>query len=624
MRPLSAKLAAYSERRCEASRAGLREVAGLVERHGATPEKAGSLIRQLRALAESDVYWDEVVSIEKVAPPEPWVYDLTVAETHNFVAGNIIVHNSNIAEAIRWALGEQSPKSLRGHKMEDVVFYGSASRKPLGMAEVSLTFANDGALSVPWSEIQVSRRLYRTGESEYLLNKSLCRLRDVLDLFVGTGVNPKAYALMEQERLNQILTAKPLDRRVFIEEAAGISRYKQQRAETLGKLEGTRQNLLRVRDVMDEVKRQLVSLERQARKAQQYKALQQERRGLALTLLAAEYAGLAARDQERKTELARLREREERVRADLSQLSARQATQRAGIQETEHHLADLRQSVQKIQGELERLLERREQVGLQMRDLGEEDLRLQEEMRLIGERRQTIAGEREEKDLALQAAVLSQEVCGERVRSLEDALAELRASLQADRERLESLRLEQVRAAGERAELTRRAGELREREAQIRRRRERLGQERAEAVGEAERLESQARQIEAQRAQALSEIRGLEERRARLEAELARLEAGRSEAQSDLAESRLSLASLQSSLEALERLEREREGYGAGVRAVFAPEASGFLRGVVGTVADLLDVPAGLELAVEAALGDRLSWVVVERFEDGKAALAYL
>ena len=172
--------------------------------------------------------------------------------------------------------------------------------------------------------------------------------------------------------------------------------------------------------------------------------------------------------------------------------------------------------------------------------------------------------------------------------------------------------------------MTQRAGELREREVQIRRRRERLDLEHAEVVADAERLESQSCLLEAQRAQALSEIRDLEERRTRLDTELARLEAARSDAQADVEESRLSLAVRQSSLEALERLEREREGYGAGVRAIFAPEASERLRGVVGTVADLLDVPAGLEMAVEAALGDRLSWVVVERFEDGKAALTYL
>src|SRR5438874_12888956 len=199
---------------------------------------------------------------------------------------------SNISEAVRWALGEQSAKSLRGSRMEDLIFHGSASRKPVGLAEVGLTFSNEGTLSVPWSEIEVSRRLYRTGDSEYLLNNGVTRLRDILDLFAGTGANPRAYSVMDQDKLNHVLTAKPHERRVFIEEAAGIARYKQQRTETQGKLEATRQNLVRVRDVMEEVKRQLGSLERQARKAQQYKTLQAEKRDLGLALVAADYAGL--------------------------------------------------------------------------------------------------------------------------------------------------------------------------------------------------------------------------------------------------------------------------------------------------------------------------------------------
>ena len=174
------------------------------------------------------------------------------------------------------------------------------------MAEVSLVFHNDGQLEVPWSEVAVARRLYRTGESEYLLNRNVCRLRDIQDLFAGTGVNPKAYALMDQERLNHVLTAKPWERRVFIEEAAGIARYKQQRAETQGKLEATRQNLTRVRDVMEEVRRQLGSIERQARKARQYKALHQEKQVLDLALLAADWAALAAQHEALTREMAEL------------------------------------------------------------------------------------------------------------------------------------------------------------------------------------------------------------------------------------------------------------------------------------------------------------------------------
>src|SRR5437016_4799636 len=279
---------------------------------------------------------------------------------------------SNISEAVRWALGEQSAKSLRGQRMEDLIFHGSQSRKPVGLAEVELTFRNDGTLSVPWAEVSVARRLYRTGESEYLLNNSAARLRDILDLFAGTGANPRAYSVIDQDKLNHVLTAKPHERRVFIEEAAGIARYKQQRNETQGKLDATRQNLVRVRDVMDEVKRQLSSLERQAKKARQYKALQTTKRDLALAVLAAEYMARVVEGERLAGELTRLRDTEEGLRTRLASLAAREAQAREALQVSEHRLSDLRQAVSKVQGELERLLERREQMGVQMRELGDE------------------------------------------------------------------------------------------------------------------------------------------------------------------------------------------------------------------------------------------------------------
>ena len=311
---------------------------------------------------------------------------------------------SNISESVRWALGEQSAKSLRGQRMEDLIFHGSASRKPVGLAEVELTFANDGTLSVPWSEIGVARRLYRTGESEYLLNRQPARLRDILDLFAGTGANPRAYSVMDQDKLNHVLTAKPHERRVFIEEAAGIARYKQQRNETQGKLDAARQNLVRVRDVMDEVRRQLGSLERQARKAQQYKALQTEKRELGLALIAADFAALTTRNEALAAQLTRLRDAEQGVRSRLTGLAAREAQQRELLQASEHRLGDLRQSVQKIQGELERLLERREQMGVQLQELGEEARRLEDEIFIATERLGTIVGERETARAALAEA----------------------------------------------------------------------------------------------------------------------------------------------------------------------------------------------------------------------------
>jgi len=531
---------------------------------------------------------------------------------------------SNISESVRWALGEQSPKALRGHRMEDLIFHGSASRKPVGLAEVELTFSNDGALSVPWTEVAVTRRLYRTGESEYLLNRNVSRLRDLLDLFAGTGANPRAYSVIDQDKLNHVLTAKPAERRIFIEEAAGIARYKQQRNETQGKLDATRQNLVRVRDVMDEVRRQLGSLERQARKAQQYKALQTEQRALRLALVAADWAALSAEGARLAAELARLRDDEQALRTRGAALAAREARQREAIQESDHRLADLRQAVQKVQGELERLLERREQMGVQVRELAEEGARLEEEARATAERMGGIVGERAAARGALgEAERLAGERAGTAV-GLEAALERHRAGLAEERDRAEGLRLEQVRIAAERVDLMRDAGELRERAAQLGRRGERLAAELGEAEAEAGRLAAQRAELAAGRERAVAELGSLEDERARLAGGLAEDERRLTGAEAALANARVELAARRSSLEALAELERAREGYGAGVRAVFAEGRAAGLAGVVGTVADLLDVPPELERAIEAVLGERLQWVVVERFEHARAAVGYL
>jgi chromosome segregation protein len=529
---------------------------------------------------------------------------------------------SNVGEAVRWALGEQSAKSLRGQRMEDLIFHGSASRKPVGLAEVALQFSNDGTVSVPWSEIAVSRQLYRTGESEYLLNGAVARLRDILDLFAGTGANPRAYSVMDQDKLNHVLTAKPHERRVFIEEAAGIARYKQQRNETQGKLEQTRQNLTRVRDVMDEVRRQLGSLERQAKKAQQYKALQNERRDLALALVAADYATLTALATQLATHLASLRETEQAHRTRAAGLAAREARQREIIQASDHALSDLRQRVQKVQGELERLLERREQMGVQGRELADESVRLHEEIRSAGERLDAIVGERETARAALGEAERLSADRAVVAQALEATLEHHREMLTSDRDRLEALRLEQVRIAGERVDLVRQAGELRERGAQLARRAERLTQERAAAEAEALQLSAERATVEAAHGRAMAALSMLGVERERLQSMVGEREAELAGSEMALGDARLAYVSKSSQLEALRALEAAREGYDAGVRAVF--EAGADVAGVRGTVADLLEVPSGLERAVEAVLGERLQWVVVDRFEHARAAVEYL
>src|SRR5213076_1980992 len=479
---------------------------------------------------------------------------------------------SNVGDAVRWALGEQSSRSLRGQRMEDLIFGGSQSRKPVGLAEVELTFRNDGTLSVPWAEVSVARRLYRTGESEYLLNGGAARLRDILDLFAGTGANPRAYSVMDQDKLNHVLTAKPHERRVFIEETAGIARYKQQRNETQGKLDATRQNLVRVRYVMDEVKRQLSSLERQAKKAQQYKALQTTKRDLSLAVIAAEYMVRVAEGERLAGELTLLRDQEQALRTRSAQLAAREARQRERLQESDHRLSDLRQSVQKVQGELERLLERREQMGVQLAELGEETLRLDAEIRATSDRLGAIVGERETARESLTEASRLVEERGRTADALTAALERHREALAAERDRAEAARLEQVRVAAERVDLMRHAGELREREAQLRRRAERLAVELGQAEAEAAGIDALRASLAQARDVTRTELGELASERDRLATRLAADERRLAEAEAALANARVALAAHRSSLDALAALERAREGYGAGVRAVFEQE----------------------------------------------------
>jgi len=190
---------------------------------------------------------------------------------------------SNVSDAIRWVLGEQSARALRGGEMADVIFNGTDGRKPLGMAEVSLTIGGvdeehlvAAGVEMAYHEVTVTRRVFRDGGSEYFINKTPCRLKDIQQLFMGTGVGRTSYSIMAQGNITQILSSKPEDRRMIFEEAAGITKYKSQKKEALRKLEYTEQNLLRVADLVREVKRQIGSLQRQAGKARRYKQLSQE------------------------------------------------------------------------------------------------------------------------------------------------------------------------------------------------------------------------------------------------------------------------------------------------------------------------------------------------------------
>ena len=246
---------------------------------------------------------------------------------------------SNVLDAVRWVLGEQSAKSLRGGEMADVIFNGAETRKPLGYAEVSLTMTECGTeLGVDWHDVRVTRRIYRDGNSEYFLNKTQCRLRDIQNLFADTGVARSAYSMMEQGKIDLILSSRPEDRRAIFEEAAGITKYKTQKREALRKLEATEANLLRVGDIIKEVKRQIGSLQRQAGKARRYQALLAD-----LQVLDTHHS---------KTKLDRLENELKQCRADIDSITAKEEAGRSQIDERENALAETRRALEQTDTEI--------------------------------------------------------------------------------------------------------------------------------------------------------------------------------------------------------------------------------------------------------------------------------
>jgi chromosome segregation protein len=250
---------------------------------------------------------------------------------------------SNISDAISWVLGEQSAKSLRGASMEDVIFNGSQSRQPTGMAEVNLKVSGLNGNSPDGSpECTVTRRLYRNGESEYLMNGQVCRLRDIHELFMDTGLGSKAYSIIEQGKIGLILSSKPADRRALIEEAAGITKYKARRRQTQLKLEAAQQNLLRVNDIVHEVEKQLESLKRQASKARRYRAVREEMQGVERVLYGRRFLDLQAQSEAVAERLTVEGQREQAAAIALQTEEAQMEVRRTALYEDEARLEEVR------------------------------------------------------------------------------------------------------------------------------------------------------------------------------------------------------------------------------------------------------------------------------------------
>ncbi|MDR0966726.1 MAG: chromosome segregation protein SMC [Myxococcales bacterium] len=531
---------------------------------------------------------------------------------------------SNVVDAIRWAMGEQSARHLRGRAMEDVIFNGSESKGPLSMAEVTLTFSNDTPDLLPaqykgFSEITVTRRLFRSGESEYLINKTPCRLLDVSELFLGTGVGTKGYSIIEQGRIGLIVSAKPEDRRKLIEEAAGITLYQSRRKAAERKMELTEQNLTRIRDVTRELGRRLDSLGRQARKAEKYKRLKSEIRDIELRAASMRYLELTALLRASR-QVADALEAEDRTlgqaigerEASLEALerSLRQAEERSRSLADQTHAADNafkvgQANLEAYQRELADLDKRVREGHIEQVELESAEKATALELDRLREASASLEGSTIEEQRMGEVLLRIEAVTAED-KTAQRALEVERGQLMAVMSRLASGQTHLENMSRQRTELHARAEAARVEIATLQERICELEAARESALAKL----NEARQLKI----------ALEARRADEENNLATLRMALVESEVRLIAERETLGDKRSRVGSLKEIQENYEGFGRGVRAVMGRKKSD----VLGLVSDLIRAPVHLEKAIEAALGERLQTIVVPGQESALAELAFL
>ena len=533
---------------------------------------------------------------------------------------------SNVVDAIRWAMGEQSARNLRGKQMEDIIFGGSECRKPLGMAEVSLVFSTeDGrvpAKYLNYSDIQVTRRLYRDGESEYLLNKSQCRLLDIAELFMDTGVGARAYSIIEQGKIGMILHSKPEERRVLIEEAAGVTKFKARKQVALKKIDVTRQNLLRIRDILAEIKRQLSGLQRQAKKAEKFRELREELKEIDLLFFVNKYHALKDDKTLVDEELAELNKRVAYLVADQENEELAMEGKRITLVEQEEALARSQEEIYRVKGDIQgaenlREYQKKEMMNLdRMADRFNDDLANQTQQ--LTDAESELGSLLEHKDGFIAELADEEQSLLENEGLLEELTrAEMAVSGQVEEHRRELFAIlsEIAQFNNKYSSTAKRLDAMAERLERNQRESLMLGEKHAEANERVADLESACKKIVVTKRATADEMTELKQREDELKVTLAAKE-------KELQVQREQLSAKSSRLSSIQELEAQFAGYGQGVRTLL--QADGFMNRFRGMVADIVETDEAYEAAVEVVLGERLQWLLCDLDDDALDAVAYL
>lgn len=528
---------------------------------------------------------------------------------------------SNIVDAIRWVIGEQRPTVLRSEKMENLIFNGTDDRRPLGLAEVELTIENtNGVLPTEYTEVTIGRRLFRDGTSKYLMNGTQCRLKDITDLFMDTGMAADAYSVIELKMVDELVSGSTEDRRRMFEEAAGITRYKMRRRQALRKLDNTQSDLERIRDLTEEIGTQVERLQRQAEKAQEYQEAEEELHRLELLLSQIEYNRLVE-------ERASMQEQEEEFERRADVLEQKE-------EDTEESLSVLRGTLE----EQETILQERREA---LREHRTQVRELEAEQRLQRERLTRARNDRDQAKQAQEEALIQREALTERIQRLENAVAQARPSLEVAEAALESAREERDEAQAA-------ASSLREKVQRMRSEVESMADEQAERRRQLDQHTNRLELLEEERNRVGDQLQALQDEEDDVVEQLAEVRQRQNEADKELrnarqaletaeAEHRTHKATLDEASERLRELERQRDAVSAEVDlleglvssydelsdAVQFLAADGGLEDLK-TVADVMGCDEDLRVVLDSALGDLASCIVVGTVDEARAAISRL
>ncbi|MBX9972368.1 chromosome segregation protein SMC [Cytobacillus firmus] len=528
---------------------------------------------------------------------------------------------SNITDAIRWVLGEQSAKSLRGAKMEDVIFAGSDSRRAQNFAEVTLTLDNgDQGLPIEYSEVSVTRRVYRSGDSEYLINKQTCRLKDIVDLFMDSGLGREAFSIISQGRVEEILNSKAEERRTIFEEAAGVLKYKTRKKKAEGKLSETQDNLNRVNDILHELESQVEPLKIQASIAKDYLQQKEELEKIEVALTVYEIEELHSKWEQLSRQL-------EQHTEDEMKLSAVIQNKEAKMEELKDHIAAIDESVNDLQDvllhaseELEKLEGRKEVLKERKKNASQNKDQLHRNMEELS-MKITELKEQEEKQSALKGKVKTEAV--KLQKALKEKQDQLKLFSENTEEKIESLKSDYIEVLNSQAASRNELQNIDQQLNQQGQRSSKLEMDNEKYIADRKKNEEKKQKIQSALESLQKEIESQVHVFRTEDRKLESLKNNYQKQEKTLYQAYQYLQQAKSRQEMLEEMEEDFSGFFQGVKEVLKARGSK-LQGIEGAVAELIQVPKEYETAIETALGGAMQHIIVQNEQDGRSAIQFL